>query len=125
MQTVMLFTGAILPIFWGIAHLFPKRAIVRGFGDVSIDNRRIIYMEWIIEGITLIFIGMLVLLTTLLDKESVASAIIYWASIVMLNALTVISFFTGFKIRFLPFKLCPAIFTTSSLFILISAVKIG
>ena len=59
---VLLYTGSALSIVWGIAHLAPTRAVVKDFGDISADNRRIITMEWLAEGFTLIFIGLLVLL---------------------------------------------------------------
>ena len=116
---VLLYLGSAFVLFWGIAHLFPTRSVVRGFGDISADNRRIITMEWIIEGVSLIFIGALVSSVTFIDHASVISQTIYWVSFVMLNALSVISLLTGFKVNFLPFKLCPVIFTTSSILILL------
>jgi hypothetical protein len=57
---VLLYLGSVLPLGWGIAHLFPTKSVVKGFGDISTDNRRIITMEWIIEGASLIFIGVVV-----------------------------------------------------------------
>ena len=48
-------------IFWGVAHLFPTASVIRGFGPITQDNKRILAMEWIIEGVTLIFIGALVI----------------------------------------------------------------
>jgi hypothetical protein len=39
----------------------------------------------------------------------------------MLNTLSVISLLTGFKVSFLPFKLCPVIFTTASILILLGS----
>ena len=116
---VLLYLGSAFVLFWGIAHLFPTRSVVRGFGDISADNRRIITMEWIIEGVSLIFIGALVSSVTFIDHASVISQTVYWVSFVMLNALSVISLLTGFKVNFLPFKLCPVIFTTSSILILL------
>jgi hypothetical protein len=51
--------GAVLGV-WGVAHLFPTRNVVNGFGAITQDNRRVITMEWINEGATLIFIGVLI-----------------------------------------------------------------
>ncbi|MFH1296169.1 MAG: hypothetical protein ABIJ04_02710 [Bacteroidota bacterium] len=45
---------------WGVAHLFPTKSVVKGFGDISEVNRNILRMEWITEGIALIFLGILV-----------------------------------------------------------------
>lgn len=114
----LLYLGAAFVAIWGIAHLFPTKSVIRGFGDISIDNRRIIAMEWIIEGVALIFIGILVSAATYLDHSSVVSKAVYRISFVMLNTLSIISLLTGFRIRFLAFKLCPVIFSTSSVLIL-------
>jgi hypothetical protein len=37
-------------------------------------------------------------------------------------ALALVSLFTGFKVHFLPFKLCPVIFTVSAALILLGAM---
>ena len=50
---IFLYIGAGLTLVWGIAHLFPTKSVVQGFGEISADNRRIITMEWVLEGITL------------------------------------------------------------------------
>ena len=53
MRTALALAAAILTAGWGVAHLFPTRSIVRGFGDIGTENRRVITMEWIFEGVTL------------------------------------------------------------------------
>ena len=116
---ILLYVGSVLPLVWGIAHLFPTKSVVEGFGDISLENKRIIMMEWIIEGVSLIFIGVLVASVTYADYSSSISRIVYWLSFAMLNSLSVVSVFTGFKVGFLPFKLCPFIFTTSSILIIL------
>ncbi len=121
---ILLYLGSILTLLWGIAHLFPTKSVVKGFGDISIDNRRIITMEWVIEGVSLIFIGAIVSCVTYMDYTSSISKTIYWLSFVMLNTLSVISLLTGFKVSFLPFKLCPIIFTTSSVLILLGSFSL-
>ena len=116
---VLLYLSSFFLIFWGVVHLFPTKSIVKRFGDISLDNRRLITMEWIIEGVSLIFIAAIVSAVTYIDYTSVISKTIYWISFVMLNTLSLVSLFTGFKVSFLPFKLCPVIFTTSSILILL------
>jgi len=115
---VLLYLGAALTILWGIAHLFPTRSVVRGFGAISADNQRIIAMEWIVEGVSLIFIGTLVACVTFIDPTSIVSKAVYLISAIGLIVLAVVSLFTGFKVNFLPFRLCPFIFTASALLIL-------
>ncbi len=116
---VLLYIGSFLLFGWGIAHLFPTKNVVEGFGDISADNKNIITMEWIIEGLALIFIGVVVASVTYLDRTSVISKTVYRISFVMLIALAWVSLRTGFKVNFLPFKLCPFIFTTSAVLIIL------
>ncbi len=113
----LLYLAAFLTAAWGVAHLFPTKNVVRGFGGISLDNQRVITMEWINEGATLIFIGVLTAAVTLVDPASLVARTVYWLAIIMLNALSIISLFTGFKVNFLPYRLCPIIFTGSSLLI--------
>jgi hypothetical protein len=116
---ILLYLGAFFTFAWGVAHLFPTRSIVEGFGEISQDNKQIITMEWIVEGVSLIFIGLLVAAVTWVDRTSTVSTVVYWVCFVELNVLSIVSLFTGFKINFLPFKLCPVIFTGSSILILL------
>jgi hypothetical protein len=116
---ILVYIGAAFVAFWGIAHLFPTKNVVADFGDISEDNRNIITMEWIVEGVALIFIGVLVATVTLVDAASPVTRAVYWLTFIGLNALSVVSLFTGFKVNFIPFKLCPVIFTGASILILL------
>jgi hypothetical protein len=116
---VLLYLGSAFIAVWGIAHLFPTKSVVSGFGGISIDNKRIITMEWIVEGIALIFIGSTIAIMTLIDYTSLTSRVMYFGSAGVLVVLALVSLFTGFKISFLPFKLCPVIFFTSAALILL------
>jgi len=51
-NAILLYVGAGLITLWGIAHIAPTKAVVNGFGQIFQDNRRIITMEWIAEGLT-------------------------------------------------------------------------
>ena len=116
---ILAYIGAGFTILWGIAHLFPTKNVVADFGDISEDNRNIITMEWIVEGVALIFIGALVAKVTVVDADSPVTRAVYWLAVIGLNALSVVSLFTGFKVNFIPFKLCPVIFTGASVLILL------
>lgn len=122
METILLYLGAVLTIGWGIAHLIPTANVVKGFGEISIDNQHIIRMEWINEGVTLIFIGVLVAVVTAIDYAIAISRVVYLISILGLIILSIVSLFTGFKVKFLPFRLCPVIFSLSALLILVGGV---
>lgn len=114
---VLIYTGAALPFIWGLAHLFPTRSVVQGFGDISADNKHIITMEWIIEGAALMFTGIVVAVVTAIDPVHAVSKTVYCISAVFLVILAVISLFTGFRINFVAFRLCPVIFTSSAVLI--------
>ena len=119
---LLLYIGSALTIIWGIAHLFPTKSVVNDFGDISVDNRRIIAMEWITEGVALIFIGVLVGAVTMVDPIHRVSKVVYGVAIGCLLTLALVSLFTGFRIRFLPFRLCPFIFTASAVLIFIGGL---
>ena len=123
MNTVFFFLSGALTIIWGIAHLFPTKNVVKNFGDISVDNKRIITMEWIIEGVSLIFIGTLTILIAIIDSTSNLSRIVYVTIVLMLVILSIISLFTGFRVKFLPYKLCPVIFLTSAVLILLGLLS--
>jgi hypothetical protein len=118
-HSILFYIAGVCLAIWGIAHLFPTLSVVRGFGTISDDNKRIVYMEWITEGLTLLFMGVLVFLLTFFgDSGSTLQKALFTAIIVMLIMMSVLSLFTGFKIKFLPFKLCPVIFTGSAILLL-------
>ena len=116
---VLLYVGAAITIIWGVAHLFPTKSVVKGFGDISADNKHIITMEWIIEGVALMFIGFIVAGASIIGIDHKVSVFIFFSSSVMLIVLAIISLFTGFKVNFLPFKLCPVVFSASALLIIV------
>lgn len=117
MGKILLYLGAALPLAWGVSHLFPTRSVVKGFGELTADNRHIITMEWIIEGVALIFVGVMVAVITYIDPVHALAIAVYSVTAVFLLVLAVVSLFTGFRINFLPFRLCPIIFTASAVFI--------
>jgi hypothetical protein len=110
---VLLYIAAAVTGVWGIAHLFATKGVVKGFGDLSADNRRIITMEWIVEGVALISTAAFVAAATAVDPGATVSSAVYAVAIGTLVVLAVVSLFTGFKVAFLPFRLCPVIFGIS------------
>jgi len=117
MQHLSLYLAATMTAIGGIAHLFATKGVVAGFGTITPDNRRIITMEWIIEGVALISTAAFVAAATLVQPESAVSSAVYGIAIGTLIVLAIVSLFTGFRIAFLPFRLCPLIFGVSALLI--------
>ena len=121
-STVLLYVASALCAIWGVAHLFATRGVVSGFGEISIDNKRVITMEWVVEGIALISIGAFVSTATWTDAASLVSGGVYAVAILALLALALVSLLTGFKIAFLPYRLCPFIFGLSAVLILVGGL---
>jgi len=119
MADIVLYVGSIVVTLWGVAHVLPTRSVVAGFGPMSQDNRRIITMEWIAEGLTLCFIGLLVLLITALDgSQDSVSRNVYRISAVMLLIMAGLTLLTGARTSIVPIKVCPIVkATVAALFI--------
>jgi hypothetical protein len=105
---ILLYVGSVIITLWGIAHIVPTNAVISGFGPISQDNKRIITMEWIAEGLTLCFIGLLVLSVTIWGEgRNQASAIVYMASAAMLVIMAALTSATGARTSIVPIKICP------------------
>jgi hypothetical protein len=117
MNPAILYVAAALISIWGIAHLFATKGVVEGFGDITLDNKRIITMEWIVEGVALVSTAAFVVAATVIQSDAAVSSAVYAVAIGTLVVLAVVSLFTGFKVAFLPFKLCPFVFGTSAVLI--------
>jgi hypothetical protein len=124
MNETLIFIGAGIIILWGIAHIIPIKNIVSGFGEISADNKKILAMETIAEGVTLIFLGVLpILVTTLGDSQSRTAHVVYINSAVMLLVMAMLTLFTGARTPTVWYKICPAVKTlVAVLFILGSTI---
>ena len=78
-------------------------------------------MEWIVEGVALVSVAALVALVTAIDPHATLSSAVYALTIATLVALALVSVFTGFRVAFLPFRLCPFIFGLSAALIALGA----
>jgi hypothetical protein len=110
-DSILLISGSVIVAFWGIAHIFPTKGVVRNFGDISRDNKLIITMEWVVEGINLAFVGFLVALVTIVaGADDSISRLVYWSAAGLLVVLAVWHSLTGARTKAIPMKLCPVIF---------------
>ncbi|MHA1217445.1 MAG: hypothetical protein ACTSSN_05950 [Candidatus Heimdallarchaeaceae archaeon] len=122
-NSILLYIGSGLIIVWGIAHIFPTKSIVKGFGEISKDNKLIITMEWIAEGITFIFIGTLVVFVTVFgDVTTLIPQIVFWISSAVLLIMAILSYFTGARVPVIPMKLCPVIKTIVAILFLVGSL---
>ena len=74
-------------------------------------------MEWIVEGVALVSTAASLVAATVTDPTAAASLAVYAVAMVTLLVLAGVSLSTGFRIAFLPFRLCPLIFGLSALLI--------
>ena len=110
LNQILLYVGSGVIFLWGLGHIIPTRSVVKDFGEISVDNKRIVTMTWIAEGLTLCFIGILVALVTIFGGlENEVSHIVIRASAIMLVVTGFVSSATGARTPILPMKLCPRI----------------
>lgn len=109
---ILLYGGAGIIAFWGLSHAAAIRGVQAGFGPISGDNMKIITMEWLAEGLTLCFIGVLVILTRAYGASADRLAsVIYYACAGMLLVLAGLSAITGARTKIIPMKMCPFVKT--------------
>ena len=116
MGIIFLYAGSVIVLVWGAAHLFPTGTIVRGFGPISEDNKKILTMEWLAEGVAMCYMGVLgILITALAGRAGTASLIVYLSTAGVLLIMAVLGWLTYARTPIIPMKLCPWIQTLSAL----------
>ena len=121
LNNILIYIGSIIIIIWGIAHLIPTKTVVADYGNISRDNKLILIMEWVAEGITLIFIGTLILLINVLNGyKNPASLNVYRISAAILIIMAILTAFTGARTKVVFFKICPFIKTIVAVLLLLA-----
>jgi hypothetical protein len=101
------FTSVVL-IGWGAAHLAPTRAVAASFGELTRDNRRILIMEWIADGITQISLGVLIVLVTVVEgADDSATHLVDRVVAAVLLVLAALTAATGARTPVVWFRVCP------------------
>jgi len=119
---LLVLAGAVLAALWGVGHLAPTRAMVKGFEPVSEDNRLIITMEWLIEGVALIMAGVIVgVVTWVGGPDDPVSIAVYAAVAAMLLIFAAVTVVTGARTKLLPLRLCPIVKSSAAGLILAGA----
>ena len=100
---------------WGVSHIIPTRQVVAGFGDISPDNRRIITMEWVAEGLSFIFVAALIVAVTWsASAPEAAEDLVYRVTSGFLIAIGIWTAMTGARTGVIWFKACPVVMSISS-----------
>ena len=113
--------GVVL-IVWGAAHLAPTHSVAESFGPISLDNRRILVMEWVAEGFTHIFVGGLVLVTAVEGAASSAAETVYGASAVLMLVLAAWTALTGARTPVVWFRVCPVVLSSAAALLVVAAL---
>ena len=119
----LLYTGSAIIFAWGVAHIVPTKSVVAGFEPLTRDNRLVLTMEWIAEGLTLAFIGVLgVLMTALVGPETAGAAVAYRACAGMLVVLAAWTALMGARTAVVMFKICPVVKTAVAAMFVVASV---
>ena len=109
-------------IGWGTAHLAPTRAVAASFGEITPDNRQILIMEWIAEGITHISLGTLIVLITAIEGVSnPATQLVYRVVAAVLLALAALTAATGSRTAVIWFRICPFVLSGAAAFLIVAS----
>ncbi len=101
----------------------PTRAVAASFGAISIDNRRILIMEWAAEGITHISIGVTVILATAIEGAANATTqLLYIASAGVLLVLAGLTAATGARTTVIWFRVCPFVLTGAATLLVLASL---
>ncbi len=123
MNDTLIYIGSVIIVIWGIAHIIPTKNIIKGFRDISADNKKILAMEIIAEGLTLIFLGVLPMLIILYgDTQSITAHVVFYAEAGMLLAMALVTMFTGARTPVFWYKLCPAVKVIVAAFFVLGSV---
>lgn len=115
MADVFALAAAGIVFLWGVSHVIPTRQVVAGFGEISEDNRRIITMEWVAEGLSFMFVAVLIVAVTWSGETlEAAEDLVYRVSSGFLVAIGVWTAMTGARTGVIWFKACPVVMSISS-----------
>lgn len=111
MALSFIYSASAVLFLWGLSHIIPTPAVVRGFGALSPDNRRILLMEWVAEGLALCFIAVLTAAVAFLRGFNETSVLVFRLCSGMLVLMALWTLFTGARTSVLPIKICPFVKT--------------
>ena len=119
---VLVYVAAGVVAAWGVSHLVPTRAVVAGFGRISLDNRRVLTMEWVAEGLALVFVGTLVAAVTLsVGADDRAAVLVYRLAAGLLAAIAILTILTGARTPVGWFKACPLVLASTVALLLVGS----
>ena len=114
--------GAVL-VAWGAAHVIATRSVLSLYGDLSTDNRRVWVMEWVAEGFTHIFVGLLVVAVTAFEGAAGSgSAVVYRSCAAFELVLVGWTAATGARTPYVWYRICLVVLSLVAALLLIASV---
>jgi hypothetical protein len=111
-------------IGWGTSHLAPTRAVALSFGEITPDNRRILIMEWVAEGITHIVLGALIVLITAIEGlGNPATPLVYRVVAAALVVIAGLTAATGSRTPVIWFKVCPFVLSGAAALLVVASFR--
>jgi hypothetical protein len=124
----LLTVAGVILIVWGLFHIIPTRMVVGGMSVYDPDSRTIITMEWVIGGMTFMFLGvLLVFLAPYVGLgNSVARGVVLLV-VIMLVVMAIWSGATGARTsQSIYYKICPFVECLGALLALMAAwIRVG
>jgi hypothetical protein len=115
MPETLAHVAAGIVFLWGVSHVIPTRQVVGGFGEITRDNRLIITMEWVAEGLTFMFVAVLIVAVTWSGQTpEAAEDLVYRLSTGFLLAIGAWTAMTGARTGVIWFKMCPVVMSVTS-----------
>ncbi|MBN1301646.1 MAG: hypothetical protein JW995_10565 [Melioribacteraceae bacterium] len=94
-------------MFWGLTHIIHS---AKELDEISQENKLIYTLEWRVEGIAFLFIGLLVIaVTSVVGTVKLCSVLIYLLSSTLLLTLTLWSLFKGYQSKKTAIRMSPFI----------------
>ena len=110
-------------VLWGVLHLIPTVSVVDGLGVYEPDSVTIITMEWVVGGLTPIFLGvLLIFLAPYLGMGNPLARGVVLLVVLMLAVMAIWSGVTGARTgESVFFKICPFVESLAALLALLAA----
>ena len=120
---ILAFAGGLVLIVWGAAHIAPTRSVVASFQPITHDNRLVLVLEWVAEGFTHIFVGVLVILVTAVDGTAASgSKVVYRATAVFLVLLVGLTAATGARTPVVWYRICLVVLSSVAALLLAASL---
>jgi len=119
----LLTAAGVMLILWGVFHIIPTRIIVGGMGVYDPDSSTIITMEWVIGGMTFMFLGvLLIFLAPYVGLGNHVARGVVLLAVLMLVLMAIWSGATGARTSESVFyKICPFVECLGALLALMAA----